>query len=67
MPKDANTEEEITCSRGKNVRRMERLAESAGRAITLQESVSSVDEEKNKSTQSRSLPVTLVNHFLQFY
>ena len=48
MPKDANTVGEITCSRGKNVRLMERLAESAERAITLQESVSSVDEEKEQ-------------------
>ena len=54
MPKDANTVEEITGSRGKNVRRMERLAESAERVITLLESVSSVDERKNGSTQSRS-------------
>ena len=66
MPKDANTVEEITSSRGKNVRRMERLAESAERVITLQESVSSVDKGKNVSTQSRFLPVILVNHCLQF-
>ena len=66
MPKDANTVEEITSSRGKNVRRMERLAESAERVITLQESVSSVDEEKNVSTRSQFLPVILVNHCLQF-
>ena len=49
-----------------NVRLMERLAESTERVITLQESVSSVDEEKNGSTQSQSLPVTLVSHCLQF-
>ena len=69
MPKDANTVEEITSSRGKNARRMERLAESAERLITLLESASSVDEAdegKNGSTQSQFLPVTLVNHCLQF-
>ena len=38
----------------------------AERVITLPESVSSVDEGKNGSTQSRFLPVTLVNHCLQF-
>ena len=65
MPKSANTVEEITSSRGKNARRrMERLAESAERVITLLESVSSVDEGKNGSTQSQFLPVTLVNHCL---
>ena len=66
MPKYANTVEEITSSRGKNIRRMERLTESAERVITLQESVSSVDKGKNVSTQSRFLPVILVNHSLQF-
>ena len=66
MPKSANTVEEIMSSRGKNARRMERLAESAERVITLLESASSVDEGKNGSTQSRFLPVTLVNHCLQF-
>ena len=45
---------------------MERLAESAERVITLQESASSVDEEKNVSIQSQFLPVILVNHCLQF-
>ena len=69
MPKDANTVEGITSSRGKNARRMERLAESAERVITLLESASSVDEAdegKNGSTQSQLLPVTLVNHCVQF-
>ena len=66
MPKDANTVEEITNSRWKNVRRMERLAESAERVITLQESASSVDEEKNVSIQSQFLPVIHQNHCLQF-
>ena len=66
MPKDVNTVEEITSSRGKNVQRMERLAESAERVITLQESASSVDEENNVSIQSQFLPVILVNRCLQF-
>ena len=39
-----------------------RLAQSAERVITLQESASSVDEEKNVSIQSQFLPVILVNH-----
>ena len=49
-----------------NVHRMERLEESVERVITLLESVSSMDEGKNGSAQSQFLPVTLVNHCLQF-
>ena len=70
MPKDANSVEEITSSRGKNVWGIEGLAaESAERVITLRESVGSVhvhEGKKNGSTQSQSFPVTLVNHCLQF-
>ena len=46
MPKDVNTVEEITSSRGKNVQRMERLVESAEGVITSQKCESSMDEGK---------------------
>ena len=52
VPKDSNSVEEITSSRGKNVRRMERLAESAERVITSQKCVSSLDEGKKRTGQS---------------
>ena len=52
-------------SGGENVRRIGRLAEIEERVITSQKRVSSVAEGENRSTQTQSLPVTLVNRCLQ--
>ena len=52
MPKDANIVAEITNSSVENVRRMERLAESAEGVITSQKCVCSVDEVNKVSVSS---------------